>query len=375
MAEINHEPKGQFYQSPFFLGCGSAFITIIVTVIAAMTKDSRWLLVVAWPFAGATVWEFARTWGSPRRIKSVASAGSGVAAIALVALYFWLAPEAPPIPTAHEPANPTRFVQPVLSLIPVERDAHISWPSPQTAPKTNDGKSPFALVVRNIGGSRALHLEARFFTSLTSSALVAELHRSRVFPDMTTENNELQLPLVKVRNRVSFQSNFGFISETIKRVEMIDFTDNKNESLIEYPGIIQSLLDLWILSNGFSQGEREIDRGWHDSRLPSLLTEDNKGELVEYFRKMQGTHLVLCPDVSISLHYEDLANNKHVSDVVIRSLYQMVSPPKWVYEDERREKIYFDGGSGTLSFEDNNNPDQGFYNIWKMRGVIPNSGR
>jgi hypothetical protein len=64
-----------------------------------------------------------------------------------------------------------------------------------------------------------------------------------------------------------------------------------------------------------------------------------------------------------------------VSDVVIRSLYQMGSPPKWVYEDERREKIYFDGGSGTLSFEDNNNPDHGFYNIWKMRGVIPNSGR
>jgi hypothetical protein len=115
------------------------------------------------------------------------------------------------------------------------------------------------------------------------------------------------------------------------------------------------------------EGER-LEAGVDDG---AVLRE----QLEEYFRKMQGNHLVLCPDVSISLHYEDLANNKHVSDVVIRSLYQMGSPPKWVYEDERREKIYFDGGSGTLSFEDNNNPDHGFYNIWKMRGVIPNSGR
>jgi hypothetical protein len=158
MAEINHDPKGQFYWSPVFWGCASAFITIIVTVIAAMTKDLRWLLAVAWPFAALTVWEFARTWGSSRRIKWVTSGGSGVAAIALVALYFWLAPEVPPIPTAHEPANPTPFAQPVLSLMPVERDAHISWPSPQTAPKTHDGKSPFALVIRNIGGPRAIHL-------------------------------------------------------------------------------------------------------------------------------------------------------------------------------------------------------------------------
>jgi hypothetical protein len=53
----------------------------------------------------------------------------------------------------------------------------------------------------------------------------------------------------------------------------------------------------------------------------------------------------------------------------------MISPPKWVYEDEHREKVYFDGGFGMLSFEDNDNTDQAFYNQWKMQGVIPNSGR
>jgi hypothetical protein len=218
-------------------------------------------------------------------------------------------------------------------------------------------------------------MEARFFVSLTSSDLIAELQRSRVFPDMTTANNELQIPLVKVRNRVTWQANFGFSGEAIKRVELVDFTENKNESVIEYPGIVQSLLDLWILSNGFSQGEREIDRGRNDSRLPALLTEDNQEELQEYFRKRQGNLIVLCPDVTISFHYDDLTNNKYVSDVVIRSVYQMISPPTWVYEDERREKIYFNGGFGMLSFEDNNNPDQGFYNKWKMQGVIPNSRR
>jgi hypothetical protein len=47
-AKIAGEP---WYQSTLLWGCIGAFLAIVLTVVAAMMKDIRWLLFVAWPFA------------------------------------------------------------------------------------------------------------------------------------------------------------------------------------------------------------------------------------------------------------------------------------------------------------------------------------
>lgn len=87
--------RTSFHQSTFFWGCGGAFLAIVVTVIATMLKDVRWLLIVAWPFGAFAVWEFARTWAWRKEnlITIVTTSGTIIIGIGLAALYIWLSPE------------------------------------------------------------------------------------------------------------------------------------------------------------------------------------------------------------------------------------------------------------------------------------------
>jgi hypothetical protein len=113
MAEDNNasaggSPKGPFHQSTFFWGCVGAVVTIVDTVFAAMIKDLRWLLFLAWPFASAAIWEFSQTWALRSNASEtarcardwIAAIGSAVAAVLLFTLYVYLAP---PMPAAMPP--------------------------------------------------------------------------------------------------------------------------------------------------------------------------------------------------------------------------------------------------------------------------------
>src|SRR5262249_18595375 len=95
-ASIN--PNGPFYQSTFFWGCVGAVITIVVRVVAAMIKDLRWLLVLAWPFIGLAVWEFSRTWSSPLVTKWLTGVGTLITGFGLLVLYIWLVPSSVKVP-------------------------------------------------------------------------------------------------------------------------------------------------------------------------------------------------------------------------------------------------------------------------------------
>ncbi len=54
-------PTGEpFYESNLFWGAIGLFFGIVLTVIAAMQKDLRWLLIVAWPFGCIAVFACAR---------------------------------------------------------------------------------------------------------------------------------------------------------------------------------------------------------------------------------------------------------------------------------------------------------------------------
>lgn len=104
--------RGQprFHRSTFFWGCGGAFLAIVVTVIAGMSKDIRWLLVFAWPFGAFAIWEFARTWSYRRKnlITGMTVAGTMVIGIALGWLYVWLTPS---ILSAPVPETPDRHLR------------------------------------------------------------------------------------------------------------------------------------------------------------------------------------------------------------------------------------------------------------------------
>jgi hypothetical protein len=86
-------PYERVRQSTFFWGCAGSVLAIILTVVAAMSHDDRWLLLFAWPFAAFAIWEFARTWSISRNIIwSITFLGAVLSGLLLVWLYMSLAP-------------------------------------------------------------------------------------------------------------------------------------------------------------------------------------------------------------------------------------------------------------------------------------------
>jgi hypothetical protein len=100
------EPSSQtrqvgLHQSTLFWGCVGAVLTVVITVIAAMIKDIRWALFIAWPFAGFAVYEFAKTWVPGRIRKAIITvSGAAISGLALLGLYIALEPLSSPTSAA-----------------------------------------------------------------------------------------------------------------------------------------------------------------------------------------------------------------------------------------------------------------------------------
>jgi hypothetical protein len=77
-----------------FWGAAGTCITIVLTVVAAMTKDLRWLLILAWPFSGIAIWDAARAWSSARTTRLTTAqltiTGLIISGLCLSGLYYWL---------------------------------------------------------------------------------------------------------------------------------------------------------------------------------------------------------------------------------------------------------------------------------------------
>jgi hypothetical protein len=104
-----------WYQSTLLWGCIGAFLAIVVTVVATMVKDIRWLLLAAWPFAVFAAWEFARTWSNRRTVVwSISFSATIIIGALLGWLYLALAPKEeqttekprPPIAQPSPPSEP-----------------------------------------------------------------------------------------------------------------------------------------------------------------------------------------------------------------------------------------------------------------------------
>jgi hypothetical protein len=94
---VDRHPSTRF---PHFWGAAGTCITIVLTVVAAMTKDLRWLLILAWPFSGIAIWDAARAWSSARTTRLTTArltvTGLIISGLCLSGLYYWLTP--PPKP-------------------------------------------------------------------------------------------------------------------------------------------------------------------------------------------------------------------------------------------------------------------------------------
>jgi hypothetical protein len=94
---VDRDPSTRF---PHFWGAAGTCITIVLTVVAAMTKDLRWLLIFAWPFSGIAIWDAARAWSSARTTRLTTArltvTGVIISGLCLSELYYWLTPPQKP---------------------------------------------------------------------------------------------------------------------------------------------------------------------------------------------------------------------------------------------------------------------------------------
>ena len=89
-----NEKLPPLYERNSFVFPASTAITIILTVIAAMKHDLRWLLIIAWPVGGLCIWSLSNAIFNATRHKfSWIVVGIAVFALALFGLNMWLTPE------------------------------------------------------------------------------------------------------------------------------------------------------------------------------------------------------------------------------------------------------------------------------------------
>jgi hypothetical protein len=116
METTAYERLQAILQSTLLWGSACMFATIVLTVVAVMVHDFRWISGLAWPFAIVAIWEFSRLYFSRRAVVISVTLVSGLTSAALLGwLYFALAPSETlsPIP---QPPSPPKATTPTSHL-------------------------------------------------------------------------------------------------------------------------------------------------------------------------------------------------------------------------------------------------------------------
>jgi hypothetical protein len=119
--DLSQGPNAPLYQSTALWGALEVAVAIVVTVLAAMIRDVRWLLWLAVPFLSFAAWEFASHFNVLRKSKLILTFATGAVSIAALAwLYIALRPEAqsvtnvPPFPTTATHSWPPAPIPPKI---------------------------------------------------------------------------------------------------------------------------------------------------------------------------------------------------------------------------------------------------------------------
>jgi hypothetical protein len=88
--EYGTPSEAPWYESTLLWGALGAVLAIMLIVIGAATKDLRWLLSIAWPFACVSVWAAVKNISSKRKRRAVVAIASALIAVALYQLHIFL---------------------------------------------------------------------------------------------------------------------------------------------------------------------------------------------------------------------------------------------------------------------------------------------
>ena len=298
----------------------------------------------------------------------------GIGFVGCAAWYFWPTTTSISQGQEHEAiATSLGTAPPILRISYPRIDNPIKWQISSIFPETHESKSPFNFAINNVGGSKAIDIEILFRISIGFDNVRQDIERSGVFHEIEISNNEFRIPLEFVLGRATKTTFVGVSGDNIRRINSIDA--GAGSANVDYPLPIQNLLSIMILSRSFIASKKytDLNRAVNAEQLSKLFAEKNRGQLIELHKKSDEVLTVECPDVFIEIRFSGIDGKRYSYTDTIRSIIKNVSPT-WVWEDVRAEKLFFEGGSGIFSFEDKQNPDDGFYNRARKQGLLHNNG-
>jgi hypothetical protein len=284
----------------------------------------------------------------------------------------WISDKSEPGGQTQKQVNAIALGLPVVRFGYLASDLQVKWPQSELLPQTNDQKSPFAIIIKNVGKQDVHDLEVAFSTSIETERVKGLLTSSRMFADVTaTETGDVYVPLEWVLGKPSKTTAIGFGGENKKRLAVLSSREADNAVTVNFPPAIKNILSVVLLDQAYTAGEAiDAEMRKAQDETTRLLVDGDQPKIIEHFKALRKQGLIRVPDVTMHLEYKDMSGAEHSQSHKIRALYNVIVPPRWVFEDVRQEKRFFEGGLGILSFEDDQNPDEGLYNSAKHQGLI-----
>lgn len=253
----------------------------------------------------------------------------------------------------------TLAVRPILRIKPVDSTVQLKWPDKSVFPSQQDSKSPLSVLLTNIGNARAIDVEMVFRAPLNTQEIQAELQSSGVFPGFEIEGDKVTVPLQFGKQYSNVILLLG--EYDVRAIDAVDFESGRNDKRVEYPLKMQNGLVLWILSRSYRLGQLLHSRWDQDmATTDKLFQENDMKKWTGYHSQHMRETVIVCPEITVTISYKDVSNHKFSETHIIKSIYWATSKSNWVTDGEQR---YLLGGFGLLSFEDKENPSEGFFNM------------
>lgn len=322
---------------------------------------------------------------------------------------------------------------PVLHVSPSVRDAHIRWENGEFSPRPEQGGDPFVLKIKNIGDRKAVNLTIRFVFNLDTDELIKMAQKSPLFSSKPIEGDAKSLTIPtrsSLSEATAAQINFTE-DNVIRRAEIP--ADNEI-TVHYPPGIKNEIsLWLLITSYSQATAWRAKEKDSIHPSDPNLIMKYLKDENQEaqrarilvlpdititiFYHDIQQNTLSTTDTIRLiydcrwldtsaarwtrderprRLSKGDLVNAwlvfNHI-DAHAPGDYRVVQPEGGDEKIEtwnvaklgaeptegqlffmipfiREHQQVLSGGEGVLSFEDENNPSEGWYNIYKTQGLF-----
>jgi hypothetical protein len=323
---------------------------------------------------------------------------------------------------------------PLLHLSPSVRDAPLRWDAGEFSPRPKQEGDPFAITVKNIGDRDAINLTLRFVLNLDTAELIKMARKSELFSNKHIEGDTKRLT-IPTRFSLS-ETSWIQINLTEDNVVRRDELHAHSELSVSYPSVIKNAISLWLLVTSHSAGMtwRTKERENIPPNDPTVMMEYLKVQTKEMQRARilvlpDVTITIVYVDVqkntfsltnTIRLLYEYEWSDswaKWTRDERPRRLFMGDLVNAWLIfhgiahapgdystgqpeggEDQilswneaklgpkptdaelwfmrpfiRDQQQVLSGGQGILSYEDQNNPSEGRYNLYKNQDLFSQS--